>query len=296
MMSNIIEYDAFRAKIKAIDVACDFVPEVSTTDGYEKSKRVALDVGKVLTALEKKRKELKEDILIRGRAIDGEAKAIKSELESFQGPHKEAYQRLDKEKKERKEKRAAELQGRVDFIAGLPAAMVDADSESVKEAMQDLHSNECLDFYEFTSDALQARKASIDALADMFSRKLQQEADNAELKRLRAEAEAREAASNKAEIEQAAIAQYIAKPPADSSGFDLGQAKTTVPGGDGAVDVSLPAGTSKPESPFVTKAHIAKINVALELMLVQYGLDPVQAAELIDAISAGKVPHLTIEY
>lgn len=191
-LSTVTEYEEFRAKVEQVKETCNFLPEVSTDEGYEKSKRVALDVGKILTSLENKRKDLKKDSLAFGRLIDSQAKDIAGELESFQLPHKKAYKELDNLKRGREAARKAELAERVDNIATLPEMMRDADSGSVKAALEGLHNDECLDCYEFTSQALQARKSSIAALSEMFGQKLQQEKEAVELSRLRKEAEERE--------------------------------------------------------------------------------------------------------
>lgn len=270
---EIVEYNQFRARIAVIADACDFIPNVTTKEGYEKSRRVALDVGKVLTALEKSRAGLKADVLESGRQIDGQAKTLKEELAAIQEPHKAAYQKLDQEKKERKQKRLDELQSRVDYIARLPMLMLDADSESVKAAMQDLHKEECLDFYEMTSGALQARKASIDALADMFSKKLKQEADTAELAALRAESEAKAAEESKADIADAAVAAER-KMRAEQTSIEA------------AANLSRLADNE----------HISKINLEIENKLMQYGLSTAQSTGLIRDIASGDFPHVTINY
>lgn len=182
---NIAEYDEFRAKVSEVRDACNFLPDVTTTEGYDKSKRIALDVGKILTALEKARKDKKSYALELGKAIDSDAKAIAAELESFQLPHKEAYKQLDTLKKERDQRRQDELSERVRVIRDLPKDMADSDSDGVKMALESLLVEECLDFYEFTEQALLARNASKKLLSEMFAEKLKQEKDAIELAELR---------------------------------------------------------------------------------------------------------------
>jgi len=178
-------YGEFEAKIAELKDTCNFLPDMSTDDGYAKSRRVALDAGKVLTNLEKSRKEKKAKSLEEGRAIDSEAKAIVAKIEEFQLPHKEAYKELDNLKKEREANRKAELEERVRVIRELPEAMADSDSEGVKMALESLQVEECLDFYEFTQPALLARNASKEALSTMFADKLKYEKEQLELAELR---------------------------------------------------------------------------------------------------------------
>lgn len=189
---SIVEYDEFRAKMEEIKLTCNFLPDVTTTEGYDQSKRVSLDVGKVLTSLEKTRKDKKADSLAYGRSIDGEAKAIREELEAFRLPHKEAYKELDNLKKEREANRKAELERRVAELVGLPELLRDSDSDSVKAALEDIQKEDCLDFYEYTDQALKARNNSQTELSEMFAAKLKQEQEAVELAKLRKAQEERD--------------------------------------------------------------------------------------------------------
>lgn len=179
------EYDEFREKVDEIKGVCNFIPDVTTSDGYEKSKRVSLDIGKVLTSLEKTRIKKKADSIAFGKLVDFEAKAIREELEVFQLPHKEAYKELDNLKKEREATRKANLEMRVETIRSLPEAMRDSDSEGVKMALESLQQEGCLDFYEYTEHALKARNASKSELSNMYADKLKAEKDAVELAELR---------------------------------------------------------------------------------------------------------------
>lgn len=184
-MKDVQIYGEFDAKIAEVKDACNFLPDVSTDEGYEKSKRVALDVGKILTAIEKKRVEEKSESLAKGKRIDSEAKVLKTKLQEFQLPHKDAYKELDGLKKEREQRRKDELEERVRVIRELPEAMADSDSSGVKMALESLATEECLDFYEYATPALLARNASKEALSKMFADKLQSEKDAVELEELR---------------------------------------------------------------------------------------------------------------
>lgn len=209
-MSNLVkinEYEEFRNQVAAVKDTCDFLPDVSTDEGYNKSKRVALDVGKILTAVEKKRKELKSESIAVGKAIDTEAKEIVAEVEAFMLPHKNAYKELDTLKKERDASRKQELSDRVEVIRLLPESMADSDSEGIKMALESLQQEECLDFYEFTAEALKARNASRDALGNMFAVKLKEEQDAIELAKLKKEQAEREQKEREDKIASDAAAE-----------------------------------------------------------------------------------------
>jgi colicin import membrane protein len=220
--TEIVAYDDIRQKVAEVKEACDFIPNVSDDDGYQKSKRVSLDVGKILTTLESKRKDLKADSLAYGRMLDSEAKLISIELEGFQLPHKEAYKELDQLKKQREIDRKAKLEERIADMRGLPDAMRDSDAEGVRMALDSLQQNECLDFYECTQDALLARNKSVEALSVMYTDKLKSERDAIELAKLKKEAAEREQAERESRIAaeakaDAELAERAAKAEAEAA-------------------------------------------------------------------------------
>jgi hypothetical protein len=216
MSINITAYDEFQAKVDEIKEACDFIPDVSTEEGYSKSKRIALDTRKVLTAIEKKRKKEKEQYIQAGKDVDAKAKAIDALIRPLMLPHDEAYKKLDQDKKDREAKRVAELEEKVQHIRSLPELMAGMDSTSIMAALESLQNETCEGFYEFTESALKNKNESIDKLAALHSETLKKEHDAKELENLRKEKEERDRieyeerikreASEKAEKEkQAAI-------------------------------------------------------------------------------------------
>jgi len=193
-MSNlkIVEYDEIAEQIETVKEAADFLPNVSTNEGYEKSKRVSLDVGKLLTALEKTRKEKKAYFLQGGKEVDSQAKLIVAQLETIQLPHKDAYKELDNLKKQREIDRKAKLEERVNYIRTLPELLAESSSDEIQGAMQSMANEECLDFYEYSSDALKARISTREALALLFTKKDKEENDAIELAKLKKEQAERE--------------------------------------------------------------------------------------------------------
>lgn len=213
---HIVEYDEVANQIEEVKDQANFLPNVSTKEGYEKSKRVSLDVGKLLTALEKTRKNKKEYFLEGGRQVDQQAKIIAKQLEAIQLPHKEAYKELDAQKKQREEERKAALEERIQSIRELPDALSESSSEEIKAALNDLQNEECLDFYEYTEQALKTRNSSKDALANLLQKTLKAEQDAIELEALRkaqevADQKAREDAIRKEASEKAEKAKRDAE-------------------------------------------------------------------------------------
>jgi undecaprenyl pyrophosphate synthase len=308
-LSTVAQYDEFRAKIAEVSQVCDFIPDVTSKEGYEKSKRVALDVGKVLTNLEKKRKELKKESLEFGRNVDSQAKEIAEELESFQLPHKNAYKELDNLKKEREEARKAELSERVEQIATLPEMMRDSDSDSVKAAIEDLNNEECLDFYEFTEQALKARKSSLAALSEMFGQKLQQEKEAAELDRLRKEAAKREQKDREERLVKEALLGAERKAQAEKEAAEKREqdlknaaiqaeekAKREIADAARKAEEEKQQEILAKEKREANEKHCRKIHMEALQSLIGEGVDERQAAVVVKLIADGLIKNISIKY
>jgi hypothetical protein len=318
------EYDEFRSKVEEVKGACNFLPDVTTDEGYAKSKRVALDVGKVLTAVEKKRKELKKESLDFGRLIDSEAKSLAAELEQFQLPHKSAYKELDNLKKEREQRRKDELEERARTIRELPEAMQDSDSSGLKMALESLQVEECLDFYEFTEQALKARNASKESLAKMFAEKLKQEKDAAELAELRkkqAEQEqkdrddriAKEAAAKAIDQAAEAVRQREAAEAEAKRQSKLAEerrieaeAQAKIAAEQAAENARMQAAADQKakeaaeqaenEKREANKKHVGKIRKEAKESLMALGIDEAMAKKVVMAIHNGDIKNVSIKY
>lgn len=298
-MNNVIkvtEYDEFREKLEVVRDSCNFLPDVTTDEGYAKSKRVALDVGKVLTSLEARRKELKSEYLEKGRMVDSEAKGIAETLADFQLPHKEAYKELDNLKKQREQERKDRLEERVRVIRELPDSMRDSDSEGIKMALDSLLVEECEDFYEYTQQALLARNASKEALSTMFAAALNREKEAAELEKLRKES---------AEREKKDREDRIAKEAADKATQEA-EAKAEVRTEKAAEDARL-AEVARvvqeteqlriaAETRKANKRHVGKIRGEAKHAIMALGIAEKDAKAIVLAIHNNAVPNVSIKY
>ena len=299
-MNEVKAYDQFSEQIEELTEICNFLPDVSTDDGYQKSKRVSLDVGKILTAIEAKRKDLKSDSLAYGRKIDAEAKEIVGKLEKIQGPHKGAYKGLDNAKKEREAARKAKLEERIADMRDLPEAMRDSCSDEVKMAHRELESNTCEDFYEFTMDALKARDSSLKSLSDMFLRKLKEEQDAAELARLQEEVRVRQVSDEATAIREKAEkdARTVVESELEGMKEELAASKQEVLR---SKDVSDLAGDCDDVPPLVTfdptVEYKREVNQnAMQAICSIGGTSKETARAVITAIAKGSIPHITINY
>jgi hypothetical protein len=334
--NGVAAYDEFRAKITEVKEACNFIPDVTSDEGYEKSKRIALDVGKILTALEKKRKDLKAESLEYGRKVDAEAKSIAEELASFQLPHKEAYKELDNLRKEREANRKANHEQRIESMKGLRVELEYSTSDEIKAALESLKSNDCSDFDEYVELAKRARDDAIESLTKHLSAKLKHEQEQAELARLRAEDEARKqkeheerianeareqaerAAAEKIEAERRAkaAAEQAAKDAAESAeraakeaaeraerekqeAVERAEREAQERADKAEADrlAAIEAERLAEEKRQANKRHAAKINnAAVKGICEAADITQDQAKAIVVAIAKGAVPHTTISY
>lgn len=210
---HIAEYDEMAKQLDEIKEYSNFLPDVSTDDGYQKSKRVSLDIGKVKTSLEKARKAKKQYFLDGGKEVDGQAKAILEKLNTMQLPHMEAYKELDNLKKEREAKRKQDLEDRVFFIRNLPEMLSESSSDEIQGAMNEMQNEDCETFYEFTAVALKARNETQKLLAELFTKTVKSEKEAKELielRKLQAEREQKER-DDRVALEAKQKAEAVAK-------------------------------------------------------------------------------------
>ena len=179
-------YNEINAKLNEIKEAANFIPDANTKEGYDKSKRLSLDIGKIKTKLEKVRKTEKEYFLTGGKEVDLQAKLIKSQLEEAQAPHMEAYKAIDNKAKIEKERRINQAQQKIDAVTGLIEKAQFANSKEISDFFQaaddmDTESG----FYELTSEAIMAKARVLKTLSTIYQEKKQAEQNAAELEELR---------------------------------------------------------------------------------------------------------------
>lgn len=317
---EVSEYSEFYNQIATVRDLCNFIPDMTTDEGYNKSKRVALDVGKILTKLEKVRKDKKSFFIEGGRQVDSQAKSIAAELEEARLPHKEAYKALDGLVKERERKRKEELENRVEHLRTLPQQMADSCSDEVLTALQYLQKEECLDFFEFTQLALMARNDSRKSLQEMYTRKLKEEKDAEELKRLREEQARREQqeredrirkeATEKAEREKAEaiarekeakrMAEEAAKREAEARAMAEQRAKEAAEQSrlDEIARQEREAQRVKEEQERreANKKHVGNIRREAKEDLMTLGLSETQAKAIVLAVNNSSIRHISINY
>lgn len=187
MNNQIQEFDKVLADIEEIKERGNFLPDVSTKEGYEKSKRFVLDVTtKCRKAIEGKHKELKAPILKIGKELDAKKKTLISMLEEIEQPHKLAYRSKDKEEKERKERFEADLDQKIQAIINVRNQVFGKSADEISGLIDEVGEIDTShDFYHKAKDAEQARQDTLSILHNALIQQAQYEAQQVQLEEMR---------------------------------------------------------------------------------------------------------------
>lgn len=140
---------------------------------YEIVRKAIGDVRSKRTAVERRRKELKEDAIKWGKLIDGEAKRITTVLLDIEEPLKVEKQRVDDEKaKEKEEKERVErervqgIQQQIEAIRSCVMDIIGKTSEEIQDMIDGVELENITEerFQEFTFEAVKIKDETIQAL------------------------------------------------------------------------------------------------------------------------------------
>lgn len=170
--------------------------DVTTTKGDKEARSARLELVKLRTNLESKRKEIKAPALAYCQLIDAEAKRITSEIVKLEEPidqlikAEESRKAAEKAEKERIERdRIAGIQSNILALTQWPQRAIGKSADDMKAMLAELSGFvPTADVYaEFVGQAEQAMRQAIETLADMTQRAVEQE----EIQRKMAEEAAR---------------------------------------------------------------------------------------------------------
>lgn len=196
--TKIIEYSPTEAALADLRARFgDVVFDVTTTKGDKEARAARLELVKLRTTLEAKRKELKAPALERSRMIDSEAKRIEAEILALETPidrqikaEEGRRERERQAKAEAERRRVAEIQERIDAIKDLPVRAAGKASVVIEGLIAEADSiNVDETFAEYLGTAQAALDHSTRTLREMLTAAVVHEE---EARRLRAEREALE--------------------------------------------------------------------------------------------------------
>lgn len=178
-VKELVEFDKIAAGIADIQEKGNFIPDMSTKEGYEASKRFVLDVTTpTRTKLNAAHKEAKSYWLTGGKAVDAKKNEIMDILVDIQKPHQEAYKAKDQEEKDREAKFEADLQARIDVLYNYRILPPGASSQTITDIIQECGEIDTQDgYYHRATDAFNVRAESLDILNDALMQCVAYEAE-----------------------------------------------------------------------------------------------------------------------
>lgn len=166
-----------------------FTPDVSTAKGRKEIASIAHKIARSKSALDGMGKELVAEMKEIPKRIDAERKRMRDTLDSW----KEEVRQPLTEWEQAEADRVAAHQGLID---GIKSQVILAEGQSAQMISEILQKAESIKvdeaFEEFEAEAHRAKDQAVQDLRAMLEKQQAHEAEQAELARLRAEAEARE--------------------------------------------------------------------------------------------------------
>lgn len=126
MQTAIEEYNPITAALAGVEKYRGLVCDVTTPKGLAEAKSAHKEVAALRIALEKTRKKVKEDVVARGKLIDGEANIIFAQIAAIENPIKT---QIEAEERREQEAREAAIKAEQDRLA-----KVEADRKAAEEA------------------------------------------------------------------------------------------------------------------------------------------------------------------
>lgn len=218
----VLAFDKVLADALAIQDECNFIPDCSTEEGYEKSKRLVLDkTTKARSLLQSAHKDAKAYWLAGGKAVDSKKNDLLAILLAAEEPHKLAYKAVDAEKKRIKEEAEQAVQNRFNDLERLVSVAIDPDtnSESIEKMIEDCQELDVDSkfFGKRISDYIDKQKETLDKLSSYLIQKakfeqmeverLEMEEKQAEMDRKQAEFDAHQAEMDRLKTEEEARVQ-----------------------------------------------------------------------------------------
>lgn len=194
-VKELVEFDRISAGMADIQEKGNFLPDTTTKEGYEASKRFVLDVTTpTRTDLAKAHKTAKAYWISGGQSIDAKKNEINNLLLDIQKPHQEAYKAFDQIEKDKKLKFEADIQDKINGFYDFKF-LVDINVTTSDEMTSIINSCGEIDtvsgFYHRQKDAETAKRETMlilnDCLMSIVTRETEQQrqAELAEENRLR---------------------------------------------------------------------------------------------------------------
>lgn len=207
------KFDQVIADVESVKQEGNFLPDMSSKDGYEASKRFVLDnTAPMRKAVENAHKEIKAPFWDACKFLDGKKKDLISMIEEIEEPHKLAYKERDAEIKRKKEEADQAVQSKLNWFDSALNSAFNASSEEIENLLEECQDYE-MDFDFFgrrIEEAVSKQSETISKLTERLTQQIQFEQTKKqqdEMERVRAELDKREAKLLELEVEKNRAAQ-----------------------------------------------------------------------------------------
>lgn len=186
-------YDPFRAQLAELGAHNNsLVFDYASPSGNKDARSHIYKLRQVKAALDKARTAEKAASLEYGRRVDGEAKAIHEQIEGMILVHQKPLDEIEAREKERIEKHQAALLELQDSVNQMPLEWMTLPVQHMKERLAGIQDDTYTEerWQEFLTEALLQKDKAVKALSEAIARREKHDAEQAELIKLRAQADA----------------------------------------------------------------------------------------------------------
>ena len=315
--NQIVEFDEFETKLQEFKERYDGVVYDLTNPTEEKQARSdRYAIGKIISALDEKHKEIKAPLKAKVDLIDGERKRIKDQLLEVQGKIKGQIETHEAKIREHEEM----LQAKVNDIRALSifGEYENPDSSQITERLDKAKAVDIEDgFEDRKADAALAQTETVKLLEGRLSERLKYEKEQAELERLRKEKEERERTEREEQIrkEAAERARREAEEKAEKERLEAeAKAKREIEEAQAAAkraaeeerkriererqeaETKAEEDRKKEEARKAKQQHRAKIHSEAKQSFIDNGLNQKDAEDIVTLIKDGKIKHISVNY
>lgn len=308
--TNIVEYDAFRAQLAEMrEHNSALVFDYASPKGNKEARSHVYKLRQTKSAVDKVRKDKKQAALDYGKRVDDQAKEIIGEIEKMIDVHQSRIDAIEQAERDRVDGIKARIEDmRLLAQTGLTSAEMQQAQNELRLVLIDDS------FAEFVAEAAKMKDASMSTLAQRIENALKQEAEAAELERLRKEEENRKQAEREEQIRKEAEDKATREAEEKAQGEREAAEKREL-------ELKLEAEKAKREAAEAEEKARKKIEAEEEArkeeearrladeehrsrikseVALAIGTIPGATNELvvglINAIDAGKIPHVRIVY
>ena len=298
--------DPLLGKIK--EHVLSFVPDVTTKKGRGEIASMAYKVAQTKTLLDNLGKDLTADWKAKAKVVDEERKRMREELDALKVQVRTPLTEFENREKER----VAALEKRMEMIKAHAVDVDDAGNKlSSKQLAERLVAAKGVDiesFEEMVTDAALAKDKAIAALEAHVARREREEAEAAELERLRKEAAEREQrereelirreAEEKVRREAEAEARRLADIKAANDKAEREKAELTrqYEETERVAKAKKEAAEEAERKRQEDVQHRTAVNNNILRSFMSYGCNEETGKSIIKAMIAGSVPHVSVNY